>query len=122
MQITREEAIAILLNNTNLGYGIVIEGESTAQIKEALNMAIEALKEPKKGGWIPVSERLPTFEERVLTTNTDGIIQEAKLEPCKYGGDELFWMMPSGAYFHFNRIVAWMPLPEPYKAESEETE
>ncbi len=43
MQITREEAKAILLNNTNVGYGIVIEGESTEQIKEALNMAIEAL-------------------------------------------------------------------------------
>lgn len=43
MQITREEAKAILLNNTDLGYGVVIEGESTAQIKEALNMAVDAL-------------------------------------------------------------------------------
>ena len=43
MQITREEAKAILLNNTNLGYGVVIEGESTEQIKEALNMAVDAL-------------------------------------------------------------------------------
>ena len=43
MQITREEAKAILLNNTDVGYGVVIEGESTAQIKEALNMAVDAL-------------------------------------------------------------------------------
>lgn len=43
MQITREEAKAILLNNTDVGYGVVIEGESTAQIKEALNMAADAL-------------------------------------------------------------------------------
>lgn len=42
MQITREEAKAILLNNTDVGYGVVIEGESTAQIKEALNMAVDA--------------------------------------------------------------------------------
>lgn len=43
MKITREEAKAILLNNTDIGYGVVIEGESTAQIKEALNMAADAL-------------------------------------------------------------------------------
>ena len=43
MQITREEAKAILLNNTDVGYGVVIEGESTAQIKEALNMAVDAI-------------------------------------------------------------------------------
>ena len=43
MQISREEAKAILLNNTDIGYGVVIEGESTAQIKEALNMAVDAL-------------------------------------------------------------------------------
>ena len=36
MQISREEAKAILLNNTDIGYGVVIEGESTAKIKEAL--------------------------------------------------------------------------------------
>ena len=41
--MTKEEAKAILLNNTDLGYGVVIEGESTAQIKEALNMAVDAL-------------------------------------------------------------------------------
>ena len=79
MRITREEAKAILLNNTDVGYGVVIEGESTAQIKEALNMAIDALdiltnierifnktKESPKEIAIPASEAAKdAFEEFV---------------------------------------------------------
>ena len=42
--MTNEEAIEILKNNTNLGYGIIIEGESVKMIYDALEMAITALK------------------------------------------------------------------------------
>ena len=41
--MTGLKAIDILSNNTNLGYGIVIEGD-TEKVKTALNMAIESLK------------------------------------------------------------------------------
>ena len=65
-----------------------------------------------KTGWIPVSERLPeeslnsvigwdTYRERcVFVQYIDGHFQIT-------GSNESF------------NIVAWMPLPEPYKAESE---
>lgn len=42
--MTDREAIDILSNHTNLGYGIIIEGD-TKKIKEALDLAIKALKE-----------------------------------------------------------------------------
>ena len=129
MQITREEAKAILLNNTDVGYGVVIEGESTAQIKEALNMAIEALeiikmlgesvdayilgkkKEPKKGKWIPVSEGLPEDDTRVLITTTSALGTEHIVIEVSY----LNGVFLRG--FSSYTPSAWMPLPEAYKEE-----
>ena len=73
----------------------------------ALEMAIKALEQEPK--WIPVSERLPNFNDIVLaSTNSD--YDELRVNLTVYSGEE-FW---------FNgKIKAWMPLPEPYKAESE---
>lgn len=59
---------------------------------------------PKK--WIPVSERLPEENGYYLTTT---MYHEVYCD---------FWEED-----RFNRteeIIAWMPLPEPYKAESED--
>lgn len=42
--ITPKEASEILSHYTNLGYGIVIEGEDTTKIKQALSLAIKAFK------------------------------------------------------------------------------
>lgn len=78
----------------------------------ALEMAISALKE-SKGEWIPVSERLPEKNDVYLVAvemagypqrDVDGFIGQASRKWEKYG----------------NKVVAWMSLPEPYKAESEE--
>lgn len=43
--MTKTQAIKILRCNTNLGYGIVIENESTQLIKEAIDMAIKSLEQ-----------------------------------------------------------------------------
>lgn len=76
----------------------------------------------EKAGWIPVSERLPNHDEYMknngLFNVSDGdrsysewfdiYIKQMFGEPTKYG-------------FRVDRAVtAWMPLPEPYKAEREE--
>ena len=61
--------------------------------------------------WIPVSERLPEEDGCYLVTTTgtnNDIIDIA------YYTEEI-WHKAS-------RIKAWMPLPEPYKAESEDKE
>ena len=103
----------------------------------ALNMAIQALsQEPKSWKWIPVSERLPEDRDWYL-----GIFKEPDTEwinhlpfICDYVGTktkfttEDFWIIRcgsdredgSGDYYKSLRCVAWMPLPKPYTAESEE--
>ena len=42
--MTNQNAIEILRTYTNIGYGVVIEGENTMEIEQALELAIKALK------------------------------------------------------------------------------
>lgn len=86
---------------------------------EALNVAIQALEH--KTEWIPVSERLPEDHENVLiylSSNqiTIGLYNSHRLpfmdKPIGWGADE-----PHN--WSSDEVIAWMPLPEPYKAESE---
>lgn len=65
--------------------------------------------------WIPVSERLPEFSKEVLTCGIGGFIEIQSLEDS-YDG---YWENQNGDWTDLDEVVAWMPLPEPYKAESE---
>lgn len=79
--------------------------------------------EPEKH-WIPCSERLPEEEGWYLVTIQNdktrkrrtendlfaiGIAEAHKHTPYKFCKDG-----------HRQTVIAWMPIPEPYKAESEE--
>ena len=59
--------------------------------------------------WIPVSERLPKDQTYVLVSTLDNDVQEAHLDGegrfRDYFGDKV------------KCVIAWMPLPEPYKGE-----
>ena len=58
-------------------------------------------------GWIPCSERLPEDNTRVLACFSSGTVTE-----LAYLGEGVF----SGLYEYTTKvIIAWMPLPEPYK-------
>ena len=79
----------------------------------ALDMAISALSE-NKGEWIPVTERLPETHQDVLLELRSGEMLtgfKAETEPYFYcsGVD--------GCYVEPQNVLAWQPLPEPYKAE-----
>lgn len=61
---------------------------------------------PQEPTWIPVSERLPEDSGYCLTTTMYGEVY------CDY------W---TGIGFDRQEaVIAWMPLPKPYMAESEE--
>ena len=75
-------------------------------VEEALNMAISALTEQQ---WIPVTERLPDKECFGLVTVNDGAI---------YTDFSLF--RKDGRFIeHTDEVIAWMPLPEPYREGKE---
>lgn len=68
-------------------------------------------------GWVPVSERLPEENKTVMASTEYGVFPEARYTK-KYGWE---WAYESGADYWkvLDEVIAWMPLPSPYQAESE---
>lgn len=67
--------------------------------------------------WIPVSERLPERDTNVLAyAKGVGIVYQRVMWIDDYTGE---WVGFVGSGYQ-DEVIAWMPLPEPYKAESEE--
>ena len=84
---------------------------SPDEVAEALEMANKALEQTR---WIPVSERLPTFDEDVLVTNGRGI------HVGWFDSVAKCWVGDSASKYFMNHIIKWMPLPELCNTESEE--
>ena len=70
---------------------------------------------PSAKQWIPCSERLPEEEKDVLACTEIGEMVVAY--PFSDWGDRLVWT--TGAFGSGEvDVIAWMPLPEPYKGEA----
>ena len=76
----------------------------------------DALKTPYE--WIPCSERLPEDKQVVFVQDTNGTMWIWKYfsENLKYRGPYQ-WEDENGEWQLIDEVVAWMPLPEPYKEE-----
>lgn len=113
--MTREEASFYL---ANMDRKYMEEGMS-----EALDIAIKALEQEPK--WIPVSERLPEKATRVLTSWVYVPTGAKYIEVAeRWGDDDDYTFYGDTDEYKMNRkdhkVIAWMPLPEPYKVESED--
>lgn len=79
---------------------------------------IMELKERVNGGWIPVEERLPKAGEHVLVSFRSAGFLPATAIISENGR----WSMLQGAK-GFNDVtedvIAWRPLPEPYRPKKE---
>ena len=79
------------------------------------------LKEVPSGKWIPVNEELPITEDEVLVTYiVNGNRKKRYVETAYYYPTIDEWNSINGEYRIPNtkvEIIAWMPLPEPYKAD-----
>lgn len=111
--MTREEAIADIRDNIKP----VVGGKS-------LDMAIKALEQTR---WIPVSERLPEKATRVLTSWVYVPTGAKYIEVAeRWGDDDDYTFYGDTDEYKMNRkdhkVIAWMPLPQPYKSESEDKE
>lgn len=103
------------------GCSLNYEQGNMGEQKEALDHAIKALEQTK---WIPVSERLP--EERnyyLITVEIDGMNgckPYYEIQTSWYSDKQFVVEYKGDGLIARRRVIAWMPLPEPYKAESED--
>ena len=116
--MSNQEAIALL---RNLEDSLDSYCELNEEGKTAFRMAIEALEQAKTNcsefpnNWIPCSERLPKESRKYLVTVFDGIGKRTTTAP--YHRRSNSWTLTGRmAYW---KVIAWMPLPEPYKGEQE---
>ena len=80
-----------------------IIGELIAMIDEGFNK--------QKADWIPCEERLPENDTNVIACFSCGTVTE-----LRYLGNGIF----QGIYeYNTKVIVAWQPLPAPYKKEGD---
>lgn len=107
-------------------------------INEAFNMAQKALKQTK---WIPVSKGLPEEEYPVIVTwkNDDPawyyqhILGKHYVGVAHYKNGKWYWYssITEDVLMEYGRcdseeldeaikVIAWMPMPEPYKAGEQE--
>lgn len=91
-----------------------------------LNRAKEIIRKRMNDGWIPIQDKLPEDDVDVLITYAD-IDDENYTDICittygyaYLGGNKLDfkeWRSPF-EYFKTNyKVMAWRPLPEPYRPE-----
>ena len=71
----------------------------THRFDKANQIILDALSAVQ--GWIPCSERLPEPAETVLVTSDGGYVYTSNIV--------------HGVWEYGGRIIAWMPLPKPYK-------
>lgn len=84
------------------------------EVAEAIFNAPTIEAEPvKHRRWIPVNERLPKQGQEVICQCRARIIKVLKLDA---DGD---WYQDASHCYMRGFVIAWMPLPEPYKGEGE---
>lgn len=116
----KEEAIEIL-SDMRAEYNIFSDDEEEATMYHALSWAIQALNECT-GRWIPVSKGSPNPNEKendclvyYLVQNEYGDMMVAAYRGNTNG--EIWWEQMYAYKPIKDEVIAWMPLPEPYKEE-----
>lgn len=116
--MTNREAIAILLKMVPQPRRGDSLSTTHTKMAIALTMGIMALRHIT--GWIPVSKELPKpgeldgdVDKYYLVQNEYGDMMVARYTHSEYW-EQIFQTTPIA-----DKIVAWMPLPEEYKPESE---
>ena len=102
-----------------LGFSDSAEVRKYVGMEQSVDLSMEIVQEVEKeykGGWIPVSECLPNqdgeFTDVLITCESmvDGVFVQSAEFYLASDGSLVF-----DALYHYNKVLAWKPLPEPYR-------
>ena len=117
--MTREGAVKVIEGLPVMRY--MKKNEKQTIITTALDMAIEALQEPERK-WIPVSERLPdNYKEVLVQWEKTNRVQNLVVVFISVGliNEHGEWCNADGFGIFNGKVIAWQPLPECWKGESD---
>lgn len=83
---------------------------------EIIDNVVKRICELKLSEWIPVSKRLPEDYETVIASD----VHEYVYPEARYSKEHGWEWAGDYHWMDLEEVVAWMPLPEAYKPESEE--
>lgn len=73
--------------------------------------------------WIPINDKKPEFEKKVLIFTNDGEINCAYRTNVAWTTDEYEYIIASGLGYKYsydeNKVLAWANIPMPYKSPAE---
>lgn len=104
--MTDEKAIEVIKSECYVSN--LLDLDKTVMINTALDRAIESMK------WIPISDKLPELKRDVLVFLKNGRFFVCALFPGS-AGQKYWWIGEEEIHFLFDDVVAWRPLPDPYK-------
>lgn len=137
--ISREEAIEVLSLGKEILSRVLDDMDVVGVYREKYSYGLEltesyindieelqpAQPEPQ---WIPCSERLPEDGKRVLATHLGGLNPDRQVIEHVYANGKftMGWDMdmnmdsPTFGQRYMGEVIAWMPLPEPYRGGEQE--
>lgn len=129
--ISRQSALNVL-NKLDVSDGVGISSVACCLQEEAIRSIENLPSVQPEQRWITCSERLPEEDTEVLISyrykEGEGDTDHVNIDITSYGtvcfgGREIHtlkeWRQPFD-YFHANyEVIAWMPLPEPYRGKKQ---
>lgn len=116
-KVYRCDVVKFIRNNISLGTfmkrTVKTADEACWDLCDKLNY-VPAIEEKDEPHWIPVTERLPEGIDQAIVQTNGGAIHEAFYKGKNDYGHEV-WMRLDGDIYWDDEVVAWMPLPEPFK-------
>ena len=95
----------------NCGFGIEEYLKDEEETESAFD---DGYRQAMQDRWIPVSERLPEKDGEYLCTTVYGNVTDIWIDTF-YKGE---WTRPADVEFDYE-IIAWQPLPDPWKGDKD---
>ena len=121
--ISKASVFEILGNSMSIPYDFdrQLNEKDVSESMDEIKALPSVIPTRKKEEWISCDEKLPKPNELADNVRKYYLIQDEYGDMCVARYTKKGWH-PIESLFFLDDVVAWIPLPEPYKAETERAE